>query len=475
MSRTKKIVLCISLTILIICSIIYNCINSDTYFTITSGNDLLAGNFSTISHVNNTPAIIQQWLYAIILALIDNNFGKLGLYVWVAIQNVVLIYISYKFIYTKTNNKTISIIGPLVSIILLNSYTCSSRPEVITIILLLLQVCILEMYRKFDNIKYLLLLIPLFIISANLHQAVFLYHFYIMIPFLIYNKKIDWKLVLSCPILFLTDFITPYGINGVTFLYKVYRTHVFNIVYIPEVSGFTFSNSTLFCTLCVIFMIISLIYITHIHFDAYFVFYGLTSVIVIFASFRHIILMYIALMYLFINVKHLKLPKIETEIFYVMIVFIMCLSFILTVRQDPDHDNRMALVSKLDSFYVSKDKTIYNTINLGPYLEYKGYNIVLDTRPELYTKRVSGLDYNPIEKYYVDIECCGLIYKDKIFEELDEFNTLVISKGTNIEKLLLNDSGNFICVYENEAGYIFLKKSIYYENGLCYNNVYMYE
>ena len=39
--------------------------DNDMFFEIMSGRDILNGNFRTVSHLNNFPIIVQQWLYAV--------------------------------------------------------------------------------------------------------------------------------------------------------------------------------------------------------------------------------------------------------------------------------------------------------------------------------------------------------------------------------------------------------------------------
>ena len=377
--------------------------NSDFYFTWYSGKQIWEyHNFHTnpATHIH---LVIQQWLYAIFVYLFHKAglIGDIGL---VVIQDIILGVLLYIF-YKQYMGKKLSIMCSIVSILCCFNYMINIRPQIITIIFIVLQIFVLNKYKKTNNIKVLLLLIPISILAANFHNALFLYHIYIMIPYMIDkidNKyKIDIKIIIAAIVMFLCSFITPYGIDGVLLLYRTYKSNVFSYLGICETLPIriTSFNGIQIC----LFGIILLYFISKGYANKFLVFYGTTiSMFMLTLNFRHQVLGIIVYMYIFSNEQvitflykvsnNIDIPKIIIIFLTISSLFIGISTFMVakgqvctTVRYAYDC---------IDLLDIPKDSHIFNTMNVGPYLEYKGYtDIYIDTRPELYTKEVCGTDY----------------------------------------------------------------------------------
>ena len=152
-----------------------------------------------------------------------------------------------------------------------------------------------------------------------------------------------------------------------------------------------------------LFGIILLYFISKGYANKFLVFYGTTiSMFMLTLNFRHQVLGIIVYMYIFSNEQvitflykvsnNLDIPKIIIIFLTISSLFIGISTFMVakgqvctTVRYAYDC---------IDLLDIPKDSHIFNTMNVGPYLEYKGYtDIYIDTRPELYTKEVCGTDY----------------------------------------------------------------------------------
>ena len=300
----------------------------------------------------------------------------------------------------------------IASILCCFNYMINIRPQIITMIFIVSQILIVNQYKKTNNIKILFLLIPISILSANFHNALFLYHIYVMIPYMIdkiENKfKIDMKIIIASLGMLLCSFITPYGADGVLLLYKTSKSKVFDYLSISEIAPIqlvSFSGIQI-----LIFLIILLYFIRKGYANKFLVFYGTTAALFMLTlSFRHQVLGVIVYMYIFSNkqvitflynvINNLYIPKIILIIVSIVSLFIGINTFIVgkgevcsSVKYTYD------CIEKIDD--IPKDSHIFNTMNTGPYLEYKGYtDIFIDTRPELYTKELCGIDY--INKYLI--------------------------------------------------------------------------
>lgn len=458
--KLNKYLVLSSILILYAVLLLGNAINSDMFFTISSGRDLLNGNFSTISLANNQPAIIQQWLYAIFITMFD-SLGCVGDVLCVFIQNTILWMLSYIFIYNKTKNKWLSITSPIIFICLLSHYLCSIRPETITIICLMSQILLLDKYKKSNDIKYLLWLIPLFILSANLHQSLFLYHFYIFIPYIMNKDNFDTKIIISMPLLFLCSFCTPYGINGSLFIFRTYKSHVFDLVYMKEVFGWNLNSKDYLSSLAVIITLLLFIYITYRRkINIYNIYFCLGGLLATSISYRHIILLYIGLIFCALYCKPLVRMFRDITPYICILTFSIALILAskITVSKNTNsnttchgvvkylEDNDLNLVDK-------RNIKIYNSINLGGYLEYYGYNVVIDSRVELFTKHLAKTNNDQLLDTYINVELCNAKDLNTCYYTLYNYDYIILNNDAPIVKLLeTNDT--FIKVYSDGSNSI---------------------
>lgn len=369
--------LIIIFSILLYIEYLINSFDNDIYFEIVSGNDLLAGNFSTASHVSNIPIIVQQWLYSVCLAIAD-KFN--GVYVFVIIQHIILCIVSYVFIYMKTNDKKKAIISPFILILLCHGYMINARPQIITVICLIVELILVELYKKTHKYRYLLLVIPILILHANLHQAVFLYSILVLLPYYIDNKKIDLLLVGITPLYMLCSLCTPYGINGAIYVFNTFMSGVFsNLIKVQEIQPITIlSGKILIITVAIT------IYLIYKHrSNKYINTYIFLVFLLSMWSARHTSILYIPLLYIICAIDSNKLKN--TYILYAWCSILIVLVYIMSLKTP-------------DNYYIKnipindKYAIIYNLdYDIGGYLEYNGYyNVTFDSRYELYTETFCG-------------------------------------------------------------------------------------
>ena len=433
--------------------------NSDIYFTISSGRDILNGHWYTNTHTN-LPIIVQQWLYAVICAEFD-KLGLLGIYLLTFIQDVLLIYVTYIFIYNRTKNRWKSIVIPMIALIISFQYMICVRPQIITMILLIIELIILDKFTKTKNILYLFWLIPLSILSANMHQAVFLYHIYIIIPYLIIftrpkNKiKINWKLLIFIPIMILCTLCTPYKLDGALYTYHSFKSKVFDNVNISEI------NPTSILSYFGIVIVLCVIYTMYLLYkgksNKYINYYTITTMILLFMSLRHFSIIYICLIFILMTFSmQINISKLSFLCSMYIVIFLLVASIIQIPKLDI-----IKLRKAFNNLDIPKTATIYNMINAGGFLEYYGYNVLSDARPELYTEEFCGKDiisnqsifytgYDTKNKKWMSNTEIENIYKD--------YDYVIVSSIAYVNKVLESDS-NYEKYKEIEDTYIIWKKA----------------
>lgn len=424
MARIKNlkyyVVTFVAISILLYIVLITKSMDNDMFFEIASGRDILNGNFYTASKLNNQPIVVQQWLYCVCLALLD-YLGDIWLYLFVVIQNIILLLLTTIFVYKKTHDYLKSFLGSFIILLLCGGYLINIRPQIITMIFIMLELIILDKYaenRINNKNSYIILwLIPIFIASVNFHGAVFLYHIFILIPFYLYKTDkyhFDWKLFTFTFIFVLCNLCTPYGLDGAIYVINSFTSGVFNILIISELQpiSLTFYNMILISCYILVAQTIWLIYKHKA--NKYIIFYMFSIFLLASTSVRHLSILYVAGIYILIACDF-KANKYIKE--YICII---CLWFV----GQSIISNRTELVVYLDKEALEaniedKDEPIFNSLMLGNYLEYLGYNVYVDGRPEIFTEKACG--ENKLSKY---LTCVNSIKNNTYITEAEQLELL---------------------------------------------------
>ena len=86
---------------------------------------------------------------------------------------------------------------------------------------------------------------------------------------------------------------------------------------------------------------------------------------------------------------------------------------------------------------------IYNSFNSGGYLEWRGYKVFMDPRPELWEPNITGVDRHYYQEF-VDF-AHGAIYSSDVVSEYD-FDFLIVESGSDLATYLRkSDSYETVC------------------------------
>ena len=432
------------LVLLIACSIFLYIIlllgseDNDMYFEIMSGRDILNGNFKTATHLDNFPVIVQQYGYAILLALFD-KLGYFGHILLVVIQHIILYALSYIFIKNKTNNKKLALISPYILILVLNNYMINIRPQIITVITIVAELILIEKYKSTKQNKYLFFVIPVLILAANLHQGVFLYHIFVLIPYFINSTKnmkqcLDLKLMLITPIYVLCSFCTPYFADGAFYTIKTLLSDAYKIVPINELM-----SMPILSVIGVVFML-SIAYTMYLLYNRrltiHTAFYTYSIFILSLINIRHVSILYIAGLFIICSIDTSKLSKVLGAFAYGGISLICLIFIIIYVPRVHSYDKNFGDIANI---IEDKDAKIYNSASdTGGFLEYNGYTkITFDSRYEIWAKTHCGLD-NILENLYIvksGYNNKELIEDDKILDIVEDYDYMITLKDDYINKI----------------------------------------
>lgn len=394
--KILPIILLSIFSIILYCIFLLNSQDNDMYFEIVSGNDLLSGNFKTASHLDNFPMIVQQWLYSVCLAIFD-KLGVAGHIIFVLIQNIILWSLSSIFIYMKIKNRSISMISSFALILFCHNYLINIRPQIITIILLVAELIFLEKYKENREHKYLFCIFPLLILAANFHQAVFLYHIIIILPYY-FDKRtkwfIDWKLLLFTPFFIACTLLTPYGIDGSLYILRTFQSKTYDIINITELNRIdllSYVGLKIF-----IILLITLYYIYKHKANIFTYFYIFLVIGLSFINARHISIVFIPLLFIVIHIDFNWFKNQYIHCILSLVCICLCIIFINQPNDKLENYGDIATVIE------DKDAKICNSaMDLGGWLEYNGYTkIWIDSRCEAFSEQISGVP-NVINIYYM--------------------------------------------------------------------------
>ena len=141
-------------------------------------------------------------------------------------------------------------------------------------------------------------------------------------------------------------------------------------------------------------------------------------------------------------------------------MYIVIFLLVASIIQIPKLDI-IKLRKAFNNLDIPKTATIYNMINAGGFLEYYGYNVLSDARPELYTEEFCGKDiisnqsifytgYDTKNKKWMSNTEIENIYKD--------YDYVIVSSIAYVNKVLESDS-NYEKYKEIEDTYIIWKKA----------------
>lgn len=428
--------------------------DNDMFFEIMSGQDLLNGNFSTATHLDNFPMTIQQWLYSVLLAIFD-NFGYIGHIACVLIQNMILIALSVIFIKLKSNHNTLTAVSlSLLSLLYCCEYLINIRPQIITMILLMSQLILLELYKKHNKMKYLALIIPILILAANFHQAVFLYHILLLVPYYIdSNNKyfLNVPVLVATPIYLLCSLCTPYGLDGSLYILRTFKSRTYELYAINELGPMTPDSFVGMKFMILVIITICLIYFHKSNKQLNIYIIGLLILSMI--SIRHVTIMYIPLMFIICSVDFKSINTAWTRVALSMLFIFLAICF-----SGSAHDLRKDY-EQIETIIENKDARIYNSaMDVGGFLEYNGYTkIRIDSRCEAFSEEISGVenvnqDMFAVNKgYIVDLDKHIEFASDEyILDIVNDYDYIVADTLDHINRVV-EDNNQWVEIHRSNS------------------------
>lgn len=404
----------ISLLLYFFCIVISNVYDSDMYFLVETGREIIRNGIPKLNpwHIEKDLGFIaQQWLYDVIIAFF-NKFDFPGLFLFLVMQLVLFGFLLHRFFRLKNVSFFCQASCMIVIGIFCKDYVFCLRPELITFCILLYECIVLERYRETSNARYLIALPFLSILEINLHASMWVFHFCILLAYIVpcfYLKKVNddslfkhlKQLLPFILLMFAVLFINPYEIDGVFYIFKSFLAKTFDIIPVVEISrpvilgavGIQIFLCFLFLFLCRYYHVLSSTTCN----------ITLGFVLLAVMMYRNSAWMVIVFCFLFRelgvyfdSIKHeINWQKDVKNYFLLLFGAVICVLVAFIIRYAVKLGNSSLMSANIRLSYIadyiedeygSKDARLFTGFDTGSFFEYAGFrNVYMDARPEIYT------------------------------------------------------------------------------------------
>ncbi len=439
-------------------------LDNDFWFLINTGKYIINNGIPHIEPFtihSNLSFVAQQWLTDIIFYLIYNKFNIYGMYIFILISNIIVVFLLYKLslLVNKGNEKNAILTTIIIDIIYARLFL-STRPQVFDIILLLLELYLLELYIKRNNKKYLIGLPIISLLMINLHASVWPMVFVFLLPYYIgrinlkFTTKENYKLkplIIVTITMFLFGFINPYGIDAMKYFFNSYGIDKIDES-INEMAPLTIKNGM------TIYIYILFIIITHVINKKNKV--NLRYVLLILGttllSLQHIkgvlFLLITSIIAINYNLKDIfpeenrnDNVKINKYIKIIPII-ILCIIILISFKNKDyvkEEDNYYYEISEILKENKAETSIIYTGYNAGSYIEYQGFKCYIDPRAEVFLKSMNKKE--DIFNEYYRLQNSKINIKD--FINKYKFDYIIIDNYESILHTYIDEIDEYTQIY----------------------------
>ena len=161
-------------------------LQNDTFYTIKIGEHILQNGIDMkdpFSWHENLQYTYPHWLYDVVTYLVYSIGGQVGIYISTIVLSIALGLTMYLVNTKLTKNNLTSFVLTIGAMYLLRNYI-AARAQLATFILFILTVYFIEMFLETKKKRYVVGLIIIPIIIANVHLAVFPFYFVLYLPYI---------------------------------------------------------------------------------------------------------------------------------------------------------------------------------------------------------------------------------------------------------------------------------------------------
>lgn len=465
LSSTNLLFVCLLVIIFIRLFNSFSHLDNDIWFILSSGRYVVHNwipYYDPLTMHEGFVLIMQQWLTASIYYLIYRFAGIKVFSFILSLVSISGLYVLYKFSKYLTNNKNISLLLMIFYTYFFATGFTTSRPQIITYLILTSELFLCEKYFRTNNKKYLYALPILSLLEINMHSSMWLLQICFVGTFLVNSlndKKKFKELFITIIIMCIMGLINPYGIRAILYVFSSYGVSVLND-YINEMKPIEFSFIMAKISLVAFLLMIPLNRKAKEHFPIRYVLLLLGCSYLAFSHIKSLPYLGIAFVVSFsyllrdasikeiISKTKLKKiltikPRINTKIFRLGIGVLCLITVIIsyyTALESIRLDSPMrGCIEYLNSNVEDKNSiTIYTTYEDGGYLEWNGYKPYIDPRGDVFLKSTNK-KFDLMDEY---VEARESTEKISNLLEKYKFDYVIVQYGSSVYKYLYGTRTN---------------------------------
>lgn len=430
-------------------------LQTDTYWLINTGKYIAHNGLPYIEPFTiheGLSLVVQQWLSTIIFYAGYKVGGVLGVHLLSMFMYAVIVFMAYRLALQLAEGKRVIAAYLAIFMGVCLSIYMVPRPQIFSLSAFICQIYLLEFYIRDPRRRGLIVagLSFLSLLLINIHAAMWPVFFLLLLPYLIDGfrfklGKIEGQgyptasLIAGFLVAFVAGFVNPYGHRAVTYLFKSYGDSYIN-AWIAEMSSPNFKDA-LGIIVFLIVLVVGLIYLlaqgkTRLRYGLITIgtlYMGLSSL----RSFSLFIIFGIVFLAYYLkdkNVSNAMPAKRRMAILAIVISITAVIRITNVLRAGPIEEGHKPETSVL---YIKnhldlKQIRLFNSFNAGGYIEFAGIKAFIDTRAEVFTKKLNCRA--DILKDYCDVKTGKLHYG----EFADKYSFTHFLVHTDIESLLYN-------------------------------------
>ena len=481
MKNNRKIYIIFALFIIFITAVsVRRVMQNDIFFTIATGREMLTNGYDNMDHLTWHEGLSfykLRWAFDIIMTLLYNTTGFMGIYVFVILIAVIIMLTLFYILIRQKNNILLAFIATICSSLMMAGIgTFTARAQIMSYLFLLLEVFFIERLLSTNRKKYYIYLFFISVLLVNFHASVWPISIILVMPFLaeaVLNKIIKKKknikleiedlkikpLIVTIIILFIGSFLSPIGMYTYIYMFKVMGT--VSTEFIAELQPTNLLTSLGMCSMLVVYTIIALYTKAKIKVRDLLLFFGLfimAALTIRNQSFFYIIgIIPITRMvnnffetydneHLLERLTEKLNKKTVLSIFAICVLILMAPTIV--ERFNEEYVDKTAYPVDATEYILNnldyKNMRIYDHFNFGSYLEFKGIKTFIDSRCEVYCREFNNVD---ILEDWVNV-INGTKHYDELFEKYNIDYAIVY----NTEKIntYLSKDEDYTKLYEDD-------------------------
>ena len=472
---------------------------NDTYYTIKIGDHILQNGIDMqdpFSWHENLPYTYPHWAYDVATYLVYSTgqaiAGQTGAYAAIYILTCVLAAILgvtlFKVNKKISKNTLISFVVTLLAIYSLRGYI-AARAQLVTFILFVLEIYFIEMFLQEPKKRYVLGLIAIPILIANLHLAVWWFYFVLYLPYIAEfilakiskhqdatifhrikitaNKNIKY-LILIMVICLATGLLTPLGTTPYTYLINTMMGNTTQNI--NEHLPMTLMQHDEIVVALGIILAIFVCSKAKIKLSDTIMLFGL--MFLMFYSRRQQSLFLLVgsiilnkmLLEVLENYKEggiqilekIMLSKIPIALISLFVV--ICSVYFIVNKEGDTFVSKSEYPVEASEWILENlnlnEIRLFNEYNYGSYLLYRGIPVFIDSRADLYapefnTETEKAEDGRDIFMDFIDASYLNVFYEDT-FEKYD-ITHVILYRNSKMNLMICNtNKGKYNCLYEDD-------------------------